>query len=405
MQFWNYPVQPNSIRSEDAVAAVRQTLDDSVKEHLVADVPVGVFLSSGLDSTIVAALAAKHSPHIRSFTVGFADQPDMSEAALATETAQLFGLEHTNVTINGADAAAQAIEWLSSLDQPSMDGLNVYVISKAIRAQGITVALSGQGGDELFGGYPSFTDVPRLMRLMRHIRPLPIVARSLAGAVATVGKPRAVRLKFQDMLRTDASVLELYLQRRRAMSNGQLRELGIEPSELGLDATLLLPETRAATHSDGEDPVFTISQLESRFYQGNMLLRDGDTNGMAHSLEIRVPILDQRMLNLAYCIPGAIKLPPGQPGKYLLRQAFAPELRPALLEQKKRGFTLPIRRWMLGPLREMCEQANATLKERGLFRPEGIDQIWQTFLREPESPAWSRAFTLLVLGHYVARHT
>jgi asparagine synthase (glutamine-hydrolysing) len=323
---------------------------------------------------------------------------------MATQTARLFGLEHTNITINGTHAAEQAVAWLQSLDQPSMDGLNVFVISKAIRAQGITVALSGQGGDELFGGYPSFVDVPRLMKVAGCLRRLPAPARSLAGALATTGKSRSARMKFQDMLRTDASMLELYLQRRRAMSTGQLRELGVESAPLGLDGTFILPATRAQTRTFRDDPVFTISQLESRFYQGNMLLRDGDANGMAHSLEIRVPMLDQRMLDLVYSIPGPRRLPNGKADKHLLRRAFAPELRPALLAQKKRGFTLPIRRWMLGPLRDMCEHANAALTRLGLFRPEGVEQIWQTFLHEPESQAWSRAFTLLVLGRYVEQN-
>jgi len=188
------------------------------------------------------------------------------------------------------------------------------------------------------------------------------------------------------------------------MSNAQLRELGIDAASLGLDPTLLLAETRDDANVRQDDPVFAISQLESRFYQGNMLLRDGDANGMAHSLEIRVPILDRRMLDLTYSLPGDVRLPSGGAAKHLLRKAFSTELRPALLEQKKRGFTLPIRRWMLGPLREMCEQANAALKDLGLFRPQGVDAIWQAFTREPESPAWSRAFTLLVLGHYIRRN-
>src|SRR5262249_11523927 len=148
-----------------------------------------------------------------------------------------------------------------------------------------------------------------------------------------------------------------------------------------------------------------VSQLESRLYMGNMLLRDGDANGMAHCLEIRVPFLDERMLNLAYALPGPVRLPDGRANKHLLRRAFGDVLRPSLLSQKKSGFTLPIRRWMLGPLRETCTTGLGHLKSTGLLESRGIDDIWNTFLREPESPIWSRAFTLCVLGLYLRDKT
>jgi asparagine synthase (glutamine-hydrolysing) len=144
-----------------------------------------------------------------------------------------------------------------------------------------------------------------------------------------------------------------------------------------------------------------VSQIEGRFYQGNVLLRDSDANGMAHGLEIRVPLLDQRMLDFMYTVPGRVRLPSGRADKHLLRQSFGPLLRPQLLAQRKRGFTLPIRRWMLGPLRDLCEDGLRTLKSVGVLRPEGVDAVWKAFLGEPESPIWSRAFTLSVLGTYL----
>ena len=144
-------------------------------------VPVGVFLSSGLDSTIIAGLAARHTPRLRSFTVGFSDNPDLSELALAGETAKRFGLQHTEVQVTAQDALDAAGGWLGAIDQPSMDGLNVYLISRAVRAQGIKVVLSGQGGDELFGGYPSFADVPRLQRMMRKLAWLPAPLRAASA--------------------------------------------------------------------------------------------------------------------------------------------------------------------------------------------------------------------------------
>lgn len=399
-RFWDYPAVKSSAPEAEVIESLRDTLDAAVRDHLVADVPVGIFLSSGLDSTILAGLAARHTPHLRSFTVGFTDQPDMSEQALATETAKLFGLEHTNIDLSAGDAETAAGQWLQSLDQPSMDGLNVFVISQAVRKQGITVAISGQGGDELFCGYPSFRDVPRLHRWMGKIGWMPHWMRTTAGGIAGLGRSPAVRDKLKDMLRTDGSVLELALQRRRAMSDQQIAALGLDAGSLGL-APSFQPREALPMFDRNLDEIAAISQIESRYYQGNMLLRDGDTNGMAHSLEIRVPLLDQRLLDLAYALPGSVRQPPHTQNKHLLRLAFAPLLRPALMVQKKRGFTLPIRRWMLGPLRERCESALADLKSVGILKPQGVDAVWQAFLRDPESPIWSRAFTLVVLGSYL----
>jgi asparagine synthase (glutamine-hydrolysing) len=195
----------------------------------------------------------------------------------------------------------------------------------------------------------------------------------------------------------------LYLHRRRALSDRQLGELGIEARALGLTADFLLAEATPDGLGEEDDPVRAVGELESRFYQGNMLLRDVDANGMAHGLEIRVPFLDRRLLDLVHALPGAVRLPPGAPGKYLLRQAFAPLLRLELRRQAKRGFTLPIRRWMLGSLRGWCERSLGAWKGLGWVRTQAVEDVWAAFLREPDSPLWTRAFTLCVTGHYLAR--
>ncbi len=145
--------------------------------------------------------------------------------------------------------------------------------------------------------------------------------------------------------------------------------------------------------------VWSVSALEGRLYMGNMLLRDSDANSMAHSIELRVPFLDQRMLDLALSLPGSVRLPEGRANKHLLRVTFADLLRSAQLDSPKRGFTLPIRRWMLGPLAELCRSGLEGLKDSGLVRPRAVDAIWSSFLQAPESAAWTRAFTLCLLGH------
>jgi asparagine synthase (glutamine-hydrolysing) len=382
---------------------VRDTLDAAVRDHLVSDVPVGLFLSSGLDSTILAGLAARHTQELQSFTVTFADQPDFSEQQLAAETARQFGLHHVEIPLPAEEAETAARDWLDALDQPSMDGLNVYVISRAVRRQGIKVALSGLGSDELFGGYPSFHDVPRLKRLVSPLRGLPAGARRGLGALAGLGRSTAVRSKLADVFAGDSSVYAIALQRRRLLSNHQLASLGISAEELSLTPEFQPPEALDGLNRDDADIIAAVSRYESHFYQGNVLLRDADANGMAHGLEIRVPFLDRRLLNLVHSVPGRIRLPHKAPGKHLLRQACADLLRPEILAQPKRGFTLPLRRWMLGSLRPLCEQRLKALKDLGILRAAGIGSIWQRFLEEPESPQWTRALTLSVLGAFVSK--
>jgi asparagine synthase (glutamine-hydrolysing) len=276
------------------------------------------------------------------------------------------------------------------MDQPTIDGLNTYIISKAVRQRGIVVALNGQGGDELFGGYPSFTDVPKLQQMMRRLVPLPASVRRILFGVMSAGKPTSYRQKLLDIADAKPGLLPLYLHRRRLMSDQQLRDMGVRPS-----SELFLPmETVAGLPVDATDARFAISIFESRLYQQNILLRDSDVFGMASSLEIRVPLLDQRVADLAFSLPGAFRAPP----KTLLRRAFPDLLRTEVLEQSKRGFTLPVRRWMRGQLREFCVAAIDRVKSSSLLSPTGVQQVWDQFEREPESPAWTRALALVVLG-------
>ncbi|MCA9305100.1 MAG: asparagine synthase (glutamine-hydrolyzing) [Phycisphaerales bacterium] len=403
-RFWQFPAVDKSIDRSDAIERLRHSLDVSIREHLISDVPIGVFLSSGLDSTIVAGLAARHSPSINTFTVAFEEAPDLSEGDMAARTAAAFGLPHQEIQIGAAEAEATCGEWMRSLDQPSMDGLNVYVVSGAVKRAGMTVAISGQGGDEVFGGYPSFADVPRMMRLHQRARIIPGAMHGAAAWALSRGKSSAVRAKIRDVLRTNGSLTDLYLQRRRTASTRQLRELGVDANAWGLTDQFMPPEAVDALGVDDADPIWGVSKLESMFYMGNMLLRDGDANGMAHSLEIRVPMLDRRVLDAMLPVPGSVRLPRGGHNKQLLRDAFSEFLRPELLAQGKRGFTLPVMRWMRGSMRPMCERSLESLKSLGVLRAEGIDTIWDAFLREPESPIWSRALTLCMLGVYIERN-
>jgi asparagine synthase (glutamine-hydrolysing) len=183
-----------------------------------------------------------------------------------------------------------------------------------------------------------------------------------------------------------------------------MHELGIQAKELDLTNDFLCPGSLPDLQDLADDSVAAISRLESTMYQGNMLLRDGDANGMANSLEIRLPLLGQQVLQAAHGIPGSQRLPAGSPSKYLLRAAFPELLRDEVVNKRKMGFTLPIRVWMRTALRSRCQTAINALKDYRIFHPAGIDSVMREFENQPNSPSWSRAFSLCVLGDYVSRY-
>ena len=231
----------------------------------------------------------------------------------------------------------------------------------------------------------------------------------VAGALAEragVAWPWSARRRRSDKRRIDIAqsnggLLSLYFQRRRAMSNHQLEGLGLVPSTLSLTDDYMPAEAAAETKVDDRDIVWSISQLETKFYLGNTLLRNGDANGMAHSLEIRVPLLDQRLLDLALALPGPVRMPSGSAANISCGWLF-----PSCCDRRSRHnrsavLNCPCARWMLGPLRELCMSGLAAAKATNMLHHHRIDAIWHSYEQKPDSPMWSRAFALCVSGLYL----
>jgi len=301
-----------------------------------------------------------------------------------------------------------ALQWvrdgLQRMDQPSMDGFNTYMVARAVHEQGITVALSGTGGDELFGGYNTFRRVPRLYRAMSHLAPLPASWR--ARAVRNLVRPlnSVARSKAEEIATLGPDFLGIYFQARRLLSDSSLARLGLQPEALDLSPNYQVREMSCDAWMDPSDPVGSVGRLESAFYLENVLLRDSDVFGMANSLEIRVPFLDRDLVEWVFRLPGEIILPKGAPPKHLLRRMCADLYARSQVEQGKRGFMPPFGLWLLGPLREVMEQSLRSLEDSGLMNPEGIAPIRKTFLREPQSPAWSRLWAMVTLGYWLEHH-
>jgi len=393
---------------------LRPLLEDAVRTHLIADVPVGLFLSSGLDSGAIAALAAQARGGIRSFTLTFPGTA-FDEAELARLAANRFKTKHTEVPLGGESVLARLDEALSALDQPTMDAINTYFVSWAAREVGLKVALSGLGGDELFAGYQTFEDTPRLSRLIGCARYVPRAVRRMtapliAGLAARLGSPDAARKAAAAWAYPD-TLPHPYFFARTLFPPGQLERIiepRFRPSTVNADGVTLEPTwlgwlERTADEARKLQPVAGVSWLEMRTYMASTLLRDTDAVSMAQSLEVRVPLLDTPVVEFVGSLPDDARRRPGAQ-KALLVEALGDLLPPEILAQRKRTFTLPWEEWLRGPLRARMEAsfADPAPPLAAYLRPGGVRSVWTDFLAEKTT--WSRPWSLYVLNEWCRRH-
>jgi asparagine synthase (glutamine-hydrolysing) len=323
---------------------LRTHLNDSVAHHLVADVPVGVFLSSGLDSTTLASFATQSHGAVQSVTLGFDEYRGTShdEVPLAEMAARAFGTEHQTIWVSRRDFAQEAERLFDSMDQPSIDGVNTYFVSLAARRAGLKVALSGVGGDELFGGYSSFREIPRIVRTLRSLPTVATIGRGLRVITAPLLK-KFTSPKYAGLFEYGSTYGGAYLLRRGFFMPWELPEV-LDPDLVRAGWERLNPMLALeATTRDLHSPRVKVSALELSWYMRHQLLRDSDWASMAHSLELRVPLLDVELLrNIAPALAGR-----HPPGKSEMAKAAARPLPTELLNRPKTGFTVPVREWLL----------------------------------------------------------
>jgi asparagine synthase (glutamine-hydrolysing) len=396
VRYWRFPCSRLDYTVETATDQVRDALTAAVAAHAVADVPVGVFLSAGIDSSILALLASRSIPRLHTFSVDFESASMASEAAIAAETAAAIGATHTNVRISNASIRPAWDRWLTHMDRPCVDGLNTLLVSLAARDGGMTVAMSGAGADELFGGYPQFQRIPALVPYLRGVGWMPPHLRRLAASLASVGMQPSRRGKIADMAACFPDPIHLTVQWRRLMWDDAIRS--IVPTAIGLDASWMPAGWPDFLTAPDDDAFLVTQQAETMLYLSNTLLRDADVMGMATSLEIRVPYLDRRVIELATSLPGSLHMPAGGPFKNLLRRAFGQELPQAVMRRPKTGFTLPIRDWIAGPLREPCEAAIDRLCACPAVDAQATRRLWQHLIHPETRNPWMRIAALVVLG-------
>jgi asparagine synthase (glutamine-hydrolysing) len=383
----------------------RALLQQSIKRHLLSDVRLGVFLSGGLDSTAILGLTQHKGPDnsLEAFTVSFPDRPQDNEQQIARATAARFGARFNECQISDSTALGWIRDAMGCIDQPSMDGFNTYIVARAIRDQGIVVALSGLGGDEIFGGYNLFRRVPRTYDSMSLLNPLPMSLRVAVSKLGSAFASRVARRKAAEMVAADPGLIGIYFHYRRLLSDSSLCSLGFNRHHLDLSEDFQLRELRYEDSYLPADHVASVGRLDSSFYLQNILLRDSDVFGMANSLEIRVPFLDRDVAEWAFSLPGNQLLPKRAPFKYLLREICADLYTSKQLKQPKRGFALPFAGWLQGPLRELMEENLRFLRPAGLVDPAGIDLVRAMFDAEPNGPAWSRVWALVTLGSWLRK--
>ncbi|MGH8095320.1 MAG: asparagine synthase (glutamine-hydrolyzing) [Chthoniobacterales bacterium] len=374
-EMWRYWPRTRKFASAPAAAPqkIRSLLETAVEEHLLSDVPVASFLSGGIDSSIVTALAGQRlGRQLQTFTVGF-DLDGFDESAIALEVAQRYGSTHRRLQLAEAEVIESVTEAVAHLDLPSVDAINTYIVSRAVAQQGVKVALSGLGGDELFGGYPSFRDVPRLQWLAR----LPRVLRRALGGERLADLP------------DEGGTCELAQWRRRFFTDAMLNQAGLPNEKRTLKCPVELPDDFAR-----------ISWAELTGYMRPMLLRDSDQMSMAVSLELRVPLLDHELVEYSLGLPAAEKKRYGGP-KGLLVEACRDLLPAAVYQRPKAGFALPMQEWMSGPLASFVEQGLGEVVARWLLPRDFVAGVREKFGRGELH--WTRLWSIVVLGHFVRR--
>ncbi|MFN3414711.1 MAG: asparagine synthase (glutamine-hydrolyzing) [Caldimonas sp.] len=410
--YWSLPrhAEKDAVSDEELAASLK----DCVRLHLASDVPLGIFLSGGVDSSAVAHLAQQSSQTpIHTFTLAF-EEAEHNEGGYARSIAQAIGTEHRELLLTESLFTSRLDDALASLDQPSFDGLNSYFMSHAVAQAGFKVALVGSGGDELFGGYTSFRDLPVLARWARRTGWMPSALKHhLASGLAALkqasgsGFPAQTRwAKLPEMVARGEDLLGLYQMAYALFLPEQHRQLlGPQTRDRVRDG---LPDAMRAWLGDAtasRSDLAAISALEQRLFLGERLLRDTDAVSMSASIEVRLPLVDQMLLEQVERVPEAVRYHPIR-SKALLRRIGLKGLDPALFDRPKSGFELPYDRWLRSQLGRRIDE---TLNDPELVRPAGLDpdtvaRLWKAFKEGAPGLYWSRIWALYVLVHWCHRH-
>lgn len=406
-QYWNINVHHSTEsynQNYDQVKnRTKELFFESVSRRLVSDVPFGAFLSGGIDSSaIVGAMSSVSDQKIDTFSVTFAEEA-FSEAKYAKIIAKKFNTSHHEIKLTPEDFLKDLPEAVASIDHPSMDGPNSFVISKATKQAGVTVALSGLGGDELFGGYDIFKRAYSLLD-KKWMMSFPLMFRKGLGSGLKLIKPGIASDKIKKTITSKYLELPYYYPINREILDDEKIHYLLNFHNYPDNAVHEILQHGIGIGSSGAKVPFLsrVSYAEINTYMQNVLLRDTDQMSMAHALEVRVPFLDHKLVEYIYGIRDDFKYP--STPKKLLIDSLGDLLPDEIVNRPKMGFTFPWEIWLKNELKDYCSEGLNYLKEMNLFNERGIDDIWVSFLQGNKKITWSRVWTLVVLGQWLKKH-
>ena len=375
--------------------SVRSLLQDSVNLRMRSDVPFGAFLSGGIDSSAIVGLMAESTNQaVRTFSVTF-DEGKFDESSYSRMIAKRFHTKHEEIRLSPSHFLDQIPEAMAAIDHPSGDGPNTYIVSKSTRDAGITVALSGLGGDELFAGYPVFKRSLWLNRF-GFVSHFPRFFRKLCGSVIRLKKGTGQRKLASLVERGYFDVAHSYPVSRQVFLDDELDQL------LAYEANndLVADEFKQVLNGQVFGKLSQVSVGELQTYMQHVLLRDTDQMSMSRSLEIRVPFLDHRLVELVLGVSDNLKYPTSP--KKLLIDSLDGLLPTEIINRPKMGFTLPWESWMRNELQEFCQESLANLECIADLNMDSIRQMWGDFLQPgPQAKTWSRIWVLVSLGSWL----
>lgn len=406
-EYWDIDCERNHKQmpsSEESIEAVKEMLTQSVNKRLMSDVPLGAFLSGGIDSSSIVGLMKELSAKpIKTFSIRFSGRDKsykwFDDASFAVEVARTFQTEHVEKVVTGSEVLEQLVRAVWAMDQPSGDALQYYIVS-GCAAEHVTVALTGTGGDEVFAGYEWFKEIRRIEQIHNMMVFLkPAAANWLWDQIRRI--PRGYELsKFRRRLQTllvgRSGFAERYRLNRRLYHGDDFYYL-FSPEFISRMAEFVGDvDTRiefCSARCQNMDSISKMSYMQLKIDMPDLLLRDQDAVSMAHGLEVRFPMLDYHLVETAARIPSTMKLK-GDTEKYVLRQAMQRYLPPSIVNRPKKGFMFPMADWMKRELKPVVDSclSKESIRTRGIFNPDAVEKLRDNFYRgrEPFFKVWNQ---------------
>jgi len=382
---------------DEAKSKTKELLFEAVEKRMISDVPLGAFLSGGIDSSAIVAIMSELSQSpVNTFSVTF-DEPEFSEKEFSDLIASKYKTQHHEVRLKADDFLELVPNAIQAIDQPSADGVNTYVVSKYTKEAGLTVALSGLGGDELFLGYPLFKQTERLYS-QRWLYSFPQWMRSIIASYLSKGKDLR-KLKLAEFIRKEAfSIENIYPDFRKVFPREEMSRISSKSHAEAYPIQLFeeyLQNFNIPMQSK-------LSILELKGYLHSVLLKDTDQMSMAHSLEVRVPFIDHKLVEFILRLPDQYKF--GEQTKNLLVESIGPLLPNKLVNRPKMGFVLPWEQWLKSELKDFGAKGIEQLQNVAFLNFDHIQSIWSSFQKGEQTYSWSRVWPFIILGHYLAKH-